>query len=158
MSTIVEIADTMATIIEALTPVYESHITYREILGDLPIEKAPLGASPSDNSRQFEVRPSTQLSLGLFHGGYGELGQQVTVFVRYDGTYTDEGWKRIARMAGYDAACIRAGLESPPAAANWSDTTAHPEYRSSSDLVESRYVAGSWLTSFTYDIKYDLEC
>lgn len=145
----------MATIIEGLVPLDKTTTPYVEASQHRPLEERPLGDSPRDNTRRFQVRliPRYEDHDGNSINGLGrsaiELAIQYNVPTRMD----TNGFVHAMDLMGSDIAYINSSLRNP--AIVWNEGVVNV-YPAGDPVVTKREGArDTWIVTQEYTILFE---
>lgn len=104
-----------AAIIESLVPLDEPGIPYREASQHVPLEERPLGDSPRDNTRRFQVRLVPRYSDAEPNSiqGLGRAGLELVIQYNIPTRMDTGGYIRFQDLASSDVAYIVSTMRAP---------------------------------------------
>lgn len=157
-SVLVTARQKMAAIIESLTPLDEPTIPYVEASKHVPLEKRPLGDSPRDNTRRFQVRLLPRYADAEPNSiqGLGRAGLELVIQYNIPTRMDTGGFVRFHDLAGSDIAYLNSALRLPAAVGNAWNAGVVSVYPSTDARVEERDGAlDVWLVYQEFDILFE---
>lgn len=149
----------MAAIIESLIPLDEPGIPYLEASRHVPLEERPLGDSPRDNTRKFQVRllPRYQDAEPNSIQGLGRAGIELVIQYHIPTRMDTGGFIRLHDLAGSDIAYLVSTMRAPLALDQFWNAGVVSVTPSTDARVEQREGAplDVWLVYQEFDILFE---